>query len=206
MASTAIPALPTLDMGSIQDLMTLPLHTPTPMASIHNSANLSVGWDSLEILILRDDVFFLRGEVCDKWELSHKDSYVGYIPIPLVANVLDVSWTCPGLVHLSLILSPTAIPQGHWVTWLLWVPCSVEVPESESWAIWLHQKWKLLHQMQIFCAAVSLYHSWMHRCSSTSLHWHLFYAFLYVLMLFIPSICTVYPLSCHMVSMSWNDH
>ena len=60
--------------------------------------------------------------------------------------------------------------------------------------------------MQIFCAAVSLYHSWMHRGSSTSLHWHLFYAFLYVLMLFIPSICTVYPLSCHMVSMSWNDH
>ena len=124
----------------------------------------------------------------------------------LVANVLDVSWTCPGLVHLSLFLAPTAIPQGHWVTWLLWVPCPVEVPQSESWAIWLHQKWKLLHQMQIFCAAVSLYHSWMHRGSSTSLHWYLFYPFLYVLMLFVPSICTVYPLSCHMVSMSWNDH
>ena len=27
-------------------------------------------------------VFFLRGKVCDIWELSHKDSYVGYIPIP----------------------------------------------------------------------------------------------------------------------------
>ena len=113
-----------------------------------------------------------------------------------------MSWTCPFVLDFG----STAIPQGHWVTWLLWVLCPVQVPESESWAIRSHQKWKLLHQMQIFCAAVSLYHSWMHRCSSTSLHWHLFYAFLYVLMLFIPSICTVYPLSCHMVSMSWNDH
>ena len=26
--------------------------------------------------------FFLRGKVCDILELSHKDSYVGYIPIP----------------------------------------------------------------------------------------------------------------------------
>ena len=61
-------------------------------------------------------------------------------------------------------------------------------------------------QMQIFCAAMSLYHSWMHLCSSTSLHWHLFHASLYVLMLLTWSICTVHPLSCHMVSMSWNDH
>ena len=41
----------------------------------------------------------------------------------LVGNVPDMSWTCPGLVHLSLFLASTAIPQGHWVTWLLWVPC-----------------------------------------------------------------------------------
>ena len=27
-------------------------------------------------------VFFLCGKVCDIWELSHKDSYVGYIPKP----------------------------------------------------------------------------------------------------------------------------
>ena len=54
MASTAIPALQTLDIGSIQDLMTLRLHTLAPLASIHNSANLNVGWDSCEILILRD--------------------------------------------------------------------------------------------------------------------------------------------------------
>ena len=89
-----------------------------------------------------------------------------------------MSRTCPGLVHLSLFLASTDIPWGHWVTWLLllWVPCPVasfEVPQSESWAIWLHQKLKLLHQMQIFCAAMSLYHSWMHLGSLTSLHWQL---------------------------------
>ena len=44
MASTAIPALQTLDIGSIQDLMTLQLHTLAPMASIYNSAaNLNIG-------------------------------------------------------------------------------------------------------------------------------------------------------------------
>ena len=39
----ALPALQTLHIGSIQDLMTLPLHTLTSMASIYNSANLNVG-------------------------------------------------------------------------------------------------------------------------------------------------------------------
>ena len=33
----------TLDIGSIQDLMTLPLHTLTSMASIYKCANLNVG-------------------------------------------------------------------------------------------------------------------------------------------------------------------
>ena len=36
-------ALQRLHIGSIQDLMTLPLHTLTSMASIYNSANLNVG-------------------------------------------------------------------------------------------------------------------------------------------------------------------
>ena len=49
MASTAIPALQTLDIGSIQDLMTLGLHTLAPMASIYSSANLNV--HSLAILL-----------------------------------------------------------------------------------------------------------------------------------------------------------
>ena len=57
MASTAIPALQTLDIGSIQDLMTLQWHTLAPMASIYNSANLNVGWDSCKISILRDHEF-----------------------------------------------------------------------------------------------------------------------------------------------------
>ena len=43
MTSTAIPALQTLDIGSIQDMMTLQIHTIAPMASIYNSANLNVG-------------------------------------------------------------------------------------------------------------------------------------------------------------------
>ena len=41
-------------VGSIQSMMTLWLHILTSMASIYNSANLNVGWDSWEILILRD--------------------------------------------------------------------------------------------------------------------------------------------------------
>ena len=56
MASTAIPALPTLHIGSIQDLMTPQLHTLAPTASIYNSANLNVvGWDSCKISILLRD-------------------------------------------------------------------------------------------------------------------------------------------------------
>ena len=103
-----------------------------------------------------------------------------------------MSWTFPGYV-LDLPICP-------------WFWLQLLFLKDTEWLDRLHQKLKLLHQMQLFCAAVSLYHSWMHKGSSTSLHWHLFHAFLYVLMRFIPSTCTVYPLSCHMVSMSWNDH
>ena len=102
MVSTAIPALQTLDIGSIHDLMTLRLHTLAPMTSIYNSANLYVGWDSCEISILRDH------ESQSRWKLGWINDLNCY---PSSSNTWyrvhtrfddpTITYTCPHGIHLQ---------------------------------------------------------------------------------------------------------
>ena len=64
--------------------------------------------DEAHIVHCREDFDYEEELLIDDDDLEYNS-----LILILVANVLDVSWTCPGLVHLSLFLAPTAIPQGH---------------------------------------------------------------------------------------------